>query len=80
MCRPRREQVAEAPKPTRCGAECLGRRAGERYQIVFDGEIHGDALSATARAAREQAWLLEAGTAAKALKSEDARLRGHGGR
>src|SRR2546425_961991 len=71
---------ARAAEATRCGAECLGRRAGERYQIVLDGEIHGDALRTTARAAREHSWLLEAGVAAEAEESEDVRLRGHGGR
>ena len=80
MCRPHRQQGAKAPEAARRGAERLGRHAGERDEIVFDGEIHGDALRATARAAREQAWLLEAGVAAEALKSEDARLRSHGGR
>src|SRR3989442_1129591 len=75
-----REQMAKAPEPARGGAERLGRHAGERREIVFHGEVHGDALSATVRAAREQAWLLEARVAAEALESEDARLRGHGGR
>jgi hypothetical protein len=71
--------MAEAPEAFAGGREGLTRHAGERRQVVLDREVDGDALGAAARAAGEQTRLVEACTAAEALKSENASLRGHGG-
>src|SRR5262249_56624024 len=77
---PHGQQRTEAPEPARGRAERVGGDAGERREIVLDAEIHGDALGATARAARKETRLLEAHAATQTRQSDDTRLGAHGGR
>src|SRR5262249_55077204 len=52
--------------------------AGERGQIVVDGQVDGDALRAATRAAGEEADLVEAPAAPEAPEPQDARAGAHG--
>jgi hypothetical protein len=76
--RARRQEMPEAPEPSPGRREGLAGDAGQPRQVVLDGNVDGDAVGATARAAGEQPRLVEATPAAEALQPDDSRLRDHG--
>src|SRR5206468_2900265 len=66
--------------PRRPGRERGGRDAGERTEIVLDGEIDGDAPLAAARTPAEHAGFVEASATPEALECDDDGLRSHSAR
>src|ERR1043166_1034913 len=66
-----------APQPRRPRREVGRRDTGERAVVVLDGEIDGDVLRATARAASEHPRIVEASATPEALECDTTGLRSH---